>query len=135
MQMKAKRYYRIQEVSELLAVPAPTLRWWESVFPMFNPNRLPSGQRRFTQEDVWMAERIKELLYVKGLKVNAAIELLNKTYRKSRPRVLRKCETPQDAIALLGEVLAITEDAHATAKIETVVNYLNTLDDGWTKTD
>ena len=125
--MRSKRFYTVTEVSELLAVPATTLRYWEEVFPMFNPNRLPSGRRRFTQTDVDMAARIKELLYVKGMKTESAIELINKTYRKSRPRILRKCQTPQDAIALLDEVKSITEDAHALAKIEAVINFLNAL--------
>ena len=125
--MLTKRFYTVTEVSELLAVPASTLRWWEEVFPMFNPNRLPSGRRRFTQTDVDMAARIKELLYVKGMKTDAAIEVMNKTYRKSAPRRLRKCETPRDAIALLDEVKAITEDAHALAKIEAIEKFLNSL--------
>ena len=125
--MPSKRFYTVTEVSELLAVPATTLRYWEEVFPMFNPNRLPSGRRRFTQTDVDMAARIKELLYEKGLKIDAAVEMMNKTYRKSRPRILRKCETPQDAIVLLDEVKSITEDVHALAKIEAVINFLTTL--------
>lgn len=95
---------------------------------MFNPNRSAGGQRRYTAADVKMAEKIKELLYVKGLKVDAAIELLNKTYRKCAPRRLRKCETPQDAIVLLDEVKAVLEDAHALAKIEAVVKWINGLD-------
>ena len=123
--MPSKRFYTVTEVSELLSVPASTLRWWEEVFPMFNPNRRPSGRRRFTQTDVDMAARIKELLYVKGMKTESAIELMNKTYRKAAPRRLRKCETPQDAIALLDEVKSITEDAHALAKIEAVIKYLS----------
>lgn len=127
--MPSKRLYRIQEVSELLDIPITTLRWWESVFPMFNPNRLPSGQRRFTRADVKMAEKIRELLHVKGLKIEAAIEVMNKTYRKARPRILRKCQTPQDAIALLDEVKIITEDAHALAKIEAVTKFLKSLGD------
>lgn len=123
--MSTKRYYTVTETSELLAVPASTLRYWEEVFPMFKPNRLPSGRRRFTQADVDMAARIKELLYVKGLKIENAVEVMNKTYRKSRPRILRKCQTPQDAIVLLDEVKAITEDAHALAKIEAVIKFLS----------
>lgn len=127
--MPSKHFYTVTEVSELLVVPASTLRYWEDVFPMFNPNRLPSGRRRFTPADVKMAERIKELLHVKGLKIDAAIELMNKTYRKQPPRKLRKCDTPAEAIALLDEVKAITEDAHALAKIQAVVKFLNTLGD------
>lgn len=127
--MSYKRFYRINEVSELLTIPDTTLRWWENVFPMFNPNRLPSGQRRFTQEDVRMAERIKELLYVKGLSTDAAIEMMNKTYRKYPPRQLRSCRNAAEAIALLNEVKAVTEDSHALAKIEAVMKFLNTLGD------
>lgn len=92
---------------------------------MFNPNRTAGGQRRFTQADVKMADKIKELLYAKGLKVDAAIEVMNKTYRKARPRALRKCQTPQDAIKLLDEVKEVIEDAHALAKIEAVIKYLS----------
>ena len=123
--MPSKRFYTVTEVTELLTIPATTLRYWEEVFPMFNPNRLPSGRRRFTEADVKMAARIKELLYIKGMKTDAAIEMMNKTYRKSRPRRLRNCQTAQDAIALLDEVKAITEDAHALAKIEAVVKFLS----------
>ena len=95
---------------------------------MFNPNRLPSGRRRFTEADVKMAEKIKELLYIKGMKTESAVILMNKTYRKSAPRRLRKCKTPQDAIILLDEVGAITEDAHALAKIESVEKWIKGLD-------
>lgn len=123
--MLSKSLYRIGEVAHMLKVTEAALRWWEKTFPMFNPNRLPSGQRRFTHEDVKMATRIKELLHVKGLSINAAIEMMNKTYRKSRPRYMRKCTNAKEAIALLDEVTAITEDAHALAKIEAVVNFLS----------
>lgn len=95
---------------------------------MFNPNRLPSGQRRFTQEDIRMAEKIKELLYIKGLKVDAAIKVMNMTYRIASPRRLRKCQSPRDAIALLSEIKAGLEDAHALAKIESVEKWINGLD-------
>lgn len=127
--MPSKQFYSIAEVSELLSVTAPALRYWEKMFPMFNPNRLPSGQRRFTVADVKMARRIKELVYVKGLKIENAVALMDQTYRVRPPRRLRKCETSQDAIALLDEVKPILEDAHALAKIESVVKFLNTIGD------
>lgn len=123
--MVSKRYYTVTEASELLAVPASTLRYWEEVFPMFKPNRLPSGRRRFTQADVNMAARIKELLYVKGLKIENAVEVMNKTYRKSRPRRLRLCRNNTEAIALLNEILITLEDVHAVSKIESVIDFLN----------
>lgn len=127
--MPHKLFYRIQEVSELLSIPTTTLRWWEEVFPMFNPNRLPSGQRRFTREDVRVAGMIKELVYIKGLKVDAAIEMMNKTCRKSLPRKRPECSTLKKAIKLLDEVKAVLEDTRAIAKIEAVDKFLNTLGD------
>lgn len=102
---------------------------------MFNPNRTKGGQRRFTEADVKMAERIKELLYVKGLSYDAAIKMLNKTYRTSFPIKRTVCKSLKGAVKLLDEVKAITEDAHAEAKLEAVVKFLNTLGDGRTKTD
>ncbi len=126
--MPSKRFYRITEVVALLGIPASTLRYWEDMFPMFNPNRLPSGRRRFTEADMKMAARIKELLYNKGLKIEAAIEVMSKTYRKSAPRKLRKCTTPGEAVALLDEVEAILEDKHAKAKIEAVENWIKSLE-------
>lgn len=125
--MTAKRFYRIPEVSQLLSTPISTLRWWEEVFPMFKPNRTAGGHRRFTKADIKMAGKIKELLHVKGLKVDAAIEMMNKTYRKHPPRQLRLCRNAVEAIALLDEVKAITVDAHAEAKIEAVMKFLSSL--------
>lgn len=96
---------------------------------MFNPNRTAGGQRRFMVADVKMAKRIRELLNIKGLSTDAAIEMMNKTYRKSRPHGLLKCQTPKNAIALLEEDKAVLEDAHAVAKIKAVSKYQKSLGD------
>lgn len=121
----AKSYYRIREVSAMLDIPAYTLRFWEDEFPQLNPHRTESGQRRYTPADVDVVERIKELLYVKGLKVEAAKELLNATYRKYPPRNPIKCESAEDAVRLLENVKATLEDAHAIARLEAVKKFLN----------
>lgn len=130
--MVKKHLYRIQEVADLLGIPTSTLRWWESVFPMFNPTRLKSGQRRFTDSDIKLAKKIKELLYDKGLKTDAAINVLNKTFCLNPPRRLRKCDGPRDAIVLLDEVSEVVEDVHALAKIEAVENWIEKQTDSQT---
>ena len=124
----SKRFYRIKEAADLIKVKNCTLRYWEEVFPMFNPIRLPSGQRRYSEDDIKMAMYIEKLLHKDKLKIEAAVSVMEKCYRKSGPRRLRKCETPEDAIALLNEVKATTEDAHALAKIEAVEKWINGLD-------
>lgn len=119
-----KQFYSIGEVSQMLEVPIYTLRYWESEFPMFNPNRTAKGTRRFTPADIDMAKRIQELLYNRGMKIDGAIEYLNLTYRKQPPRALRVCNSPATAIKLLEEVRAVLEDAHAIAKIESVERWI-----------
>ncbi len=123
-----KQYYSIGEVSAMLEVPIYTLRFWEDQFPMFNPNRSAKGTRRFTQSDVDMAKAIKDALYGKGMKIEKAIEYINKFYRKYSPRKLRKCKTAENAIALLEEVRETLSDQHAIAKIEAVEGWINSFD-------
>lgn len=126
--MLSKRFYKINEVSKLLSVPASTIRLWELAFPMFKPKRNAGRQRRYTTDDVKMAARIKELLYDKGLKTEAAIEVLNKTCRKTAAGLKRKCHDAQNAILLLDEVKDATADAFAVAKIDAVANWIKGLD-------
>ncbi len=124
----AKTYYRIREVAAMLDIPDYTLRFWEDEFPMFNPDRTPKGQRRYTPEQVELARRIKELLYDKGLKIDAAIKVLNGTYRKCPPRRVPKCKSADDALKHLKAVKDTLEDAHAVARIEAVEGWIKGLD-------
>ena len=127
--MPTKLFYTTTEVSELLDIPASTLRYWEEIFPMLNPERNPgegrNRRRRYTKTDVSIVKHIKELLYGKGMKIEAAIEVMNKTHRKSFPTKRPVCTSTRGAIKLLDEVKAITEDAHALAKIEVVIKFLS----------
>lgn len=119
-----KQFYSIGEVSQMLDVPIYTLRFWEDQFPMFSPNRTPKGARRFTPADIDMAKAIKASVYDKGMKIEGAIEYLNKAYRRQPPRGLRVCNTPEDALALLGEVKSLLEDAHMITRIESVEKWV-----------
>lgn len=120
-----KSYYSISEASQLLGVPIYTLRFWEQQIPIFKPHRSAGGTRKFTPADMALAAQIKVLLYDKGLKVDAAADYLARNYRKRAPRQLRKCQSNGDAIDLLSEVMEVQEDAHAMAKLQAVINYLN----------
>lgn len=91
---------------------------------MFNPNRSAKGTRRYTPADIDLAKAIKSVLYDKGMKIEAAIVYLNKTYRKQLPRRLRVCRNSKDALSLLDEVKLTLEDAHMIARIEAVENWI-----------
>ena len=123
-----KQFYSIGEVSRMLDVPMHTLRFWEDEFPMFNPNRTPKGTRKFTPDDIEMAIAIKTVVYDKGLRIDNAIEYLNKTYRKLPPRRLRVCRNAKEAISLLDEVKSVLEDAHAIFAIKAVEKWIDSLE-------
>lgn len=69
-----KKYYKIREVSEMLDVPIPTLRYWETRFPSLAPKRNEGRTRFYTAADVETVRMVKYLLKEKGLKIEAACD-------------------------------------------------------------
>lgn len=60
--MNNSKKYTIQQLSEKLNIPRPTLRFWEKEFEgMIAPLRTPGGQRRYTEEHISVISSIKEL--------------------------------------------------------------------------
>jgi DNA-binding transcriptional MerR regulator len=58
-----KLFFKIGEVCDIAGVQAHVLRYWETEFPMLQPQKNRAGQRTYRRRDVEMALRIKELLY------------------------------------------------------------------------
>src|SRR5947208_16885393 len=58
-----KLFFKIGEVCDIASVHAHVLRFWETEFPMLQPQKNRTGQRTYRRRDVKMALRIKELLY------------------------------------------------------------------------
>ncbi len=73
-----KRYYKISDVSEMLGLPIPTIRFWESQFSELRPRRSDGGTRRYTPADIERLRVIRFLVKEKGLKIEAAKEHLRK---------------------------------------------------------
>ena len=72
MDSPEKKYYKIREVSELLGVPASTLRFWESEFPSLRPKRNAKDTRFYSQSDMERLHMIKFLVKDRGLHIEAA---------------------------------------------------------------
>ena len=75
-----KLFFKIGEVCDIAGVQAHVLRYWETEFPMLQPQKNRAGQRTYRRRDVEMALRIKELLYdeqytIAGAKKRLAGEL------------------------------------------------------------
>ena len=77
-----KLYFRIGEVSKIVSVPTHVLRFWETEFKKIRPKRTPTGQRLYTQRDIRMLLKIKELLYEKRFTIEGARQHLGSIKKK-----------------------------------------------------
>ena len=78
-----KIFFKIGEVCDLVGVQAHVLRYWETEFPMFSPQKNRSGQRTYRRRDVEIALRIKELLYDELFTIAGAKKKLQGELRES----------------------------------------------------
>jgi DNA-binding transcriptional MerR regulator len=72
MPAKEGRHYKIGEVCKLADVQPYVLRYWETEFPPLAPNKSGGGQRLYTQRDLDIIMRIKQLLYSEGFTIAGA---------------------------------------------------------------
>lgn len=79
-----KLYFRIGEVAKLCSLPAYVLRFWETEFPQFKPNKSNTGQRLYRRKDVENIVRVKKLLYEEGYTINGARQFLKSESRSNR---------------------------------------------------
>lgn len=66
------RQYKIGEVCKLADVQPYVLRYWETEFPPLAPGKSGGGQRIYSQQEVDIVLRIKELLYKEGFTIAGA---------------------------------------------------------------
>ncbi|MFP5246188.1 MAG: MerR family transcriptional regulator [Thermoanaerobaculia bacterium] len=67
-----EKLYKIGEVCKLAELQPYVLRYWETEFPQLSPNKSGGGQRLYTQRELDIILRIKELLYREGFTIAGA---------------------------------------------------------------
>jgi DNA-binding transcriptional MerR regulator len=72
-----KRYFTIGEVSELCAVKAHVLRYWEQEFPQLKPVKRRGNRRYYQRADVLVIRQIRSLLYDEGFTIGGARQKLS----------------------------------------------------------
>ncbi len=108
-----KLYFKIGEVSELLAVEPYVLRYWESEFPNLAPKKSGTGHRLYRRKDVELLLRIKHLLYEKRFTIEGARQTLQAEAKapKARKKVAQPELFPSDPLPdirrELAEILAL----------------------------
>ncbi len=77
--MKSSDAYKtIGEVSKMIQTPQHILRFWEDSFTQVNPLKRKGGRRLYSESDVNLLRRIKELLYEEGYSIKGVKNYLSK---------------------------------------------------------
>jgi DNA-binding transcriptional MerR regulator len=79
-------YYKIGEACKLLDIQPYVLRYWETEFPELSPSKSKSGQRVYSEKELALIRRIKELLYDEGFTIAGAKKRLEVELEAGGPR-------------------------------------------------
>ena len=75
------KFYSISEVAAKFDVAESLLRYWEKVFPNIKPKKTEGrGVRKYTAEDIAEIQLVYNLLKVRGMKIDAAKQVLAKNH-------------------------------------------------------
>src|ERR1700686_1473978 len=80
------RLYKIGEVCKLADVQPYVLRYWETEFPALAPNKSGGGQRLYSQREIDIILRVKQLLYSEGFTIAGAKKKLEAEREVSAPK-------------------------------------------------
>lgn len=80
-----KRLYKIGEVCRVADVQPYVLRYWETEFAALAPNKSGGGQRLYTQREIDVILRIKQLLYSEGFTIAGAKKKLESELSEPAP--------------------------------------------------
>ena len=103
----AKRYFTIGEVSELCAVKAHVLRYWEQEFTQLRPVKRRGNRRYYQHHEVLLIRRIRKLLYEEGFTISGARQRLEHDAEAAPETAPVVASTALDASALRAEITAI----------------------------
>ena len=82
-----KLYYRIGEACRAVDIQPYVLRYWETEFDALAPGKSKSGQRVYTEQELGVIRRIKELLYEEGYTIAGAKKRLQSELEDGRSSV------------------------------------------------
>lgn len=101
-----KKYYAIHEVSEIIGVSETLLRYWEKVFPSIHPKKSGRNIRQYTKEDIEEVRLVYDLVKVRGMKLAAARDTIN----KNREGVAGVSEVMQKLFSIRAELVNIKKE-------------------------
>src|ERR1700693_1975546 len=112
--LPAKNLFRIGEVSRLTSTKQFVLRYWETEFPMLQPEKSPKGHRLYRRQDIETVFTIKRLLYDEGFTIaGARRHLRDQEGANGGTAALTETYTPRLFEELDGELPVETTGEHA----------------------
>lgn len=75
-------HFKIGEVAKLLQINTSVLRYWETEFTSFSPNKSKKNQRMYKRKDVEQLFLIKKLLYRDRFSIEGAKAILVKAKKE-----------------------------------------------------
>ena len=115
-----ERTYKIGDVCKLADVQPYVLRYWETEFPALAPSKGGGGQRAYTQREVDVVMRIKQLLYSEGFTIAGAKKKLETELNAPEPAAASE----QSVAAAPG---VAPNDGEARAKLREIREELSDL--------
>jgi len=109
----AKRYFTIGEVSELCAVKAHVLRYWEQEFAQLHPVKRRGNRRYYQHHEALLIRRIRELLYEEGFTISGA-----------RQRLEHDADAPSESVSASARIQS-PEIGKLRAEIEAILKILD----------
>jgi DNA-binding transcriptional MerR regulator len=104
-----KRLYKIGEVCRMADVQPYVLRYWETEFPPLAPNKSGGGQRLYTQREIDIILRIKQLLYSEGFTIAGAKKKLETELEGGAEPAPSAPASPSKLAFVKKELMAILE--------------------------
>ena len=99
-----KRLYKIGEVCRIADVQPYVLRYWETEFAALAPNKSGGGQRLYTQREIDIILRIKQLLYSEGFTIAGAKKKLETETSEPSPSPVPTTQPSSNAKKVLLDV-------------------------------
>src|SRR5262245_52496090 len=98
--VQKRLYYKIGEACKALEIQPYVLRYWETEFPALSPSKSRSGQRVYSEKELGVIRRIKELLYEEGYTIAGAKKKLEAELASGQlPRELEEGEGEGEEVA------------------------------------
>lgn len=99
MRKPLPRFHTIAEVSVMLGLPPHVLRQWEARVPQLKPKRDPAGRRRYTQREIDICRRLKQLVRHERLTLDGArLRIAEELHGEGRPRTRQEIVDALDRI-------------------------------------